>query len=139
MIERFQCPGCMVGSDTKCGSFKPSNGYGASCKGHVLGTAFGGFNNKIALGLPKGFNKPGVGDDPQMARSWMYIRLWTKGAAPEWDHLNIPVWAMIEGGYLFVRTYSPRLNAGYVDVIEQGDWKMLPTTINVADFVNDID
>lgn len=59
MVEQFQCPGCVVGRDTKCGSFDPDVGYGFFCKGQVLGTALGSPNNKIALGLPKGFNKPG--------------------------------------------------------------------------------
>ena len=67
----------------------------------------------IALGLPKGFNRPGSGPrDEQLNR--MRIRLWSGGARPIWDRLNVPVWAMEgtgeDAGFLFVRTYMPRLN-----------------------------
>ncbi len=56
MVEKFQCPGCVSGSNTKCGSFKLEEPYGFHCSGHVPGTTFmpGG---RIFLGLPKGFDK----------------------------------------------------------------------------------
>lgn len=141
LVEKFQCPGCVAGSDAECGNYQPNEQYGAVCKSHVLGTSIGAPNNKIALGLPKGFNKPGVSDDGVNARNTINLRLWSKDAGcPDWDNLNIPVWAMIEDGFLFVRTYCPRLNFGYVDVIEGGDFDVLPeSTIDVGKFIDEID
>lgn len=140
MVEKFQCPGCVAGSDTGCGNFTPNTAYGASCKGHVLGTSIGAPGNSIALGLPRGFNKPGPNDGMTAMRNTMEIRLWTKGEQPEWDHLNVPVWAMERDGYLFVRTYMPRTNRGLVDVIKGGAMDVVgDKAINVSVFVDEID
>ena len=93
LVEQFCCPGCVAGSDTSCGSYEPST-YGAGCDNHAAGTLMmpGG---KIALGLPKGFNRVGA---TLGKRDGFYsesnIRCWPKGDAPDWDHLNVPVWAM---------------------------------------------
>lgn len=87
---------------------------------------------RIALGLPKGFNRYGPGDR-------LDIRLFLNGEAPEWDHLNVPVWAMEMGGFLFVRTYSPRINRTSVDVIENGTLDMAKNAIDVSKFVDQID
>lgn len=95
--------------------------------------------NSIALGLPKGFNKPGPDDSKTRMRNTIDVRFWATGA-PEWDHLNIPVWAMIEDGYLFVRTYCPRVNRGFVDVVNDDSFDPLPPTVlNVREFIDDID
>jgi len=136
MVENFQCPGCMSGSNVKCGAFKPWKEYGASCVGHFPSTMMmpGGH---VALGLPKGFNK--LGDAKDVHRERAYIRLWVRGTKPEWDNLNIAVWAMVEKGYLYVRTYSPRINATYVDVIQDGKLEDAKGAINVGEFVDKID
>lgn len=136
MIEEFQCPGCMVGSDVKCGKFKLWREYGVSCVGHFPSTMLmpGGH---IALGLPRGFNK--LGDAKEARQERAYIRLWVKGTKPEWDKLNVPVWAMEEDGYLFVRTYSPRVNLTFVDVIQGGKLEDAKGAINVAEFKDQID
>jgi hypothetical protein len=139
MVEEFQCPGCVAGSNTKCGAFKP-DAERMRCDGHVLGTMIG-LGNSFALGLPRGFCKPGVDWDakPPRARNKIHIRLWTRETHPEWNHLNVPVWAMVQDGFLFVRTYSPRINEGVVDVIEAGDLSMVPQAIDVSKFIGDID
>jgi hypothetical protein len=162
MIEEFQCSGCVSGSDITCGRYKlwrdDENGF--SCRGHVPGTFLTGIGC-LLLGMPKGFNR--VGDwynynDPnllmkQMAEkdrkdsptggydtSCVHIRLHTKEMRPPtWDKFNLAVWAMVENGYLFVRTYSPRINRTYVDVIEGGTLEMVPGAINVGEFHKDID
>lgn len=69
----------------------------------------------------------------------MDIRLWVSGTKPEWDRLNVPVWAMVDDGFLFVRTFAPRVNMSWVDVIEGGDLSMVPNAINVGAFVGEID
>lgn len=136
MIEAFQCPGCVAGSDTKCGAYR----YDAEqrrCMSHVLGTQLG-LGNKIALGLPKGFNKPGFNEDGY-ALSKMNIRFFPKGEYIGWDKLNVAVWAMERDGFLFVRTYAPRINTTWVDVIEGGTLEMVPNAVNVGEFVDEID
>ena len=139
MIEEFQCPGCVSGSDTAtCKSFKFKNDvYGFQCIAQCPGTRAmpGGL---LALGLPRGFNK--VGQAEATRTKDVYIRLWTKeDAPPKWDKLNVAVWAMEEDGYLFVRTFSPRINKSYVDVIQGGTLKSVPGAINVGEFKDDID
>lgn len=137
LVERFQCPGCVSGCDTNCGSYKWDYRE-LRCTGHILGTMLG-LGNNIALGLPKGFNKPGFSDKREGARNTMDIRLHPKGSSPSWDKLNIPVWAMVEDGFLFVRTYAPRINFGWVDVIEGGTMAMVPEAFDVATIKDEID
>lgn len=141
LVEKFQCVGCVCGGDTKCGVYQlDTSKGGGSCKSHVLGTSLG-LGNNIALGLPKGFCKPGVNwkADPPRAFNQMAIRLWESGTKPFWDRLNVPVWAMVEDGFLYVRTYAPRINETWVDVIENGSLDMVPNAINVGEFINEID
>lgn len=136
MIEEFQCPGCVAGMDVKCGAFKLQVDYGFTCLGNVPGTTKmpGG---TFALGLPKGFDK--IGDARGKTTKEPYIRLWGRGTKPEWDKLNVAVWGLEKDGYLFVRTWSPRINKTYVDVISGGTMAMVPGAINVGDFYEEID
>jgi hypothetical protein len=91
--------------------------------------------------MPKGFNRLGpVGFTRySKGKSFRSIRLWPEGKSPEWDRFNVPVWAMEKEGYLFVRTYLPRLNESYIDVIERGTLDMVPGAINVGEFIDEID
>jgi hypothetical protein len=137
MVKKFQCPGCVRGSSTECGSYTPND---AGCNAHVLGTLVLGVGN-IALGLPKGFNRPGfAGPDRPLSR--MLIRLFPeKSRMPfEWDNSNVAVWALEKDGYLFVRTCMPRLGMLATDVIEGGTLDMCPKgTIDVGKFYDEID
>jgi hypothetical protein len=151
LVEKFQCPGCVAGN-TECGKYEPANPAGpgsVKCESHVLGT-WAGIGNNFALGLPKGFCKPGPRldlekSDPfyRTARYQIEIRLWSAGSPPTqpgfWDKLNVPVWAMEKEGFLFVRTYAPRVNCSWVDVIEGGTLALVPGAINVAEFIDEID
>lgn len=137
LVERFQCPGCVAGSDTDCGVYKYEP-YELRCVNHVIGTQLG-LGNHVAIGLPKGFNKPGFVSPGDGTRNKIDVRLWTRGTAPEWDHLNVPVWAMEQDGFLFVRTFAPRVNMSWVDVIEGGTLDMVSTAINVSRFAEEID
>ena len=141
MIKEFQCPGCTLGSDTDCGAFRLGQdlGGGFQCDGHSAGTFMLGAG-KFALGLPKGFNRVGILPDGRSTN----IRLYFEDALPRWDRLNVPVWAMKEGKYTFVRTYSPRINIGWIDVIENGPppEKIVPNgplPIDVGAFIDEID
>ena len=137
MVEKFQCPGCVCGMNTKCGVYKYDPDL-MRCVSHVLGTQLG-LGNHVALGLPVGFNKPGYCDDGEGTRNKIDVRLWVAGTHPEWNNLNVPVWALVVDGYLFVRTYAPRVNFGWVDVIEGGVLDLVPNAVNVAEFVEKID
>lgn len=143
MVERFQCPGCVAGSDTQCGSFRPS-GENGGCLAHVLGT-FSPGSGSFALGLPKGFNRAGWEYQPADVnrpiehRNQLCIRLWPEGGAPLWDKFNVPVWAMEWEGVLLVRTFSPRVNFSCVDVVENGTLKMVPQALNAAEFLEEMD
>ncbi len=138
LVEQFQCPGCVAGGSTKCGAYQWSESD-KRCTGHVLGTKIYPGVGNIALGLPKGFCRPGRDADGKRTRNTMDIRLWTAGTSPAWDRLNVPVWAMERDGHLFVRTYAPRVNQTWVDVIEGGTLGMVPNAINVAEFIDEID
>ena len=136
MVEKFQCPGCVLGYCTGCGDFNYDERE-MRCTSHCLGTAIGAPNNLVALGLPRGFNKPGWnGDD---VRSTIDIRLWPDGTHPAWDRLNVPVWAMEQDGYLFVRTFAPRVNLSWVDVIKDRTIALVPQAIDVKEFIDEID
>ena len=142
IVEKFQCPGCVCGGDTKCGSYKTEDSFGFVCRGHVLGTfcvPIGSF----ALGLPRGFNRPGFEDvfpsDGDGHRNRLTMRLWKSGTQPEWNQLNVAVWAMEYEGFLLVRTYSPRVNFTVVDVIEGGTLDLVPNAIDVGKFCDEID
>lgn len=146
LVEKFQCPGCMSGSDTSCGSYKPEDN---SCQSHVAGTSILGRGN-FALGLPKGFNKCGLvpnifkrdnnpNEERWMPTSIMNIRLWENGTALEWNNFNVPVWAMVVDGFLFVRTYSPRVNFATVDVVEGGTLDMVPQAMDISKFIDEMD
>jgi hypothetical protein len=144
MIQNFQCSGCMSGSDTNCGCFElrehDSNGS-FYCHKQYAGTTFlpGG---KVYLGLPKGFNKVGdISNDVNNKRT-TNIRLFENDSVVKqtYNFLNIPVWAMQQDGYLFIRCYSPRVNISYVDVIKGGILQEIcPKALDVADFIDEID
>lgn len=134
MVNEFQCPGCVAGSDTQCGKYKLDH-RGESCESHSPGTRMLG-SGAIYLGMPKGFNRVGAILDEQTHN----IRLFPKGSSVDvYDHLNVPVWAMEWEGFLFVRCFVPRRNYSFVDVIEGGTLDMVPTATNVAEFIDEID
>ena len=105
---------------------------GYRCEKHHPATMMLGFG-KLALGLPKGFHRLG--------KCGFDMRLFEKpeDAKDLWDHLNVPVWAMEKDGYLFVRTYAPRVNETWVDVVKEGTLGLVPKAINVGEFFDDID
>lgn len=132
MIEKFQCPGCTIGCNTKCGSFVPAEFPNGSfrCSTHSAGTMILGLPGKLLLGMPKGFNRTGNMDNQDI---WM----WLKDSPPPWDKFNIPVWAIKEDGFVFARTYSPRTNYPRIDVWEDG--KIPKEALDVSKFIDDFD
>lgn len=138
MIEEFQCPGCIVDDDTDCIDFE-ENGKAFWCNRHCPGIYVGlpSARGRIFLGMPNGFCRVGVGEYKK--ENGPCIRLWLKETSPDWNDLNVPVWAMEKDGFLFVRTYMPRINNAYIDVIEEGKLALCPNAIDVSKFYNEID
>ena len=143
MVKDFQCPGCVAGSDTDCGSFllKESEFGGFRCEGHVAGTRISMIGS-IYLGLPKGFSR--VGKD----HSCCSIFLYEKEQFEYYNFCTLPVWAMEKDGYLFVRCYMPRVNMAVVQVIKGATIEGLseycsghgiPVPQDVAKFYDEID
>jgi hypothetical protein len=46
---------------------------------------------------------------------------------------------MEQDGLLFVRTFAPRINICWVDVIQEGKMKLTPKAIDVSKFSDQID
>ena len=142
MIEKFQCPGCISGSNTTCGSCKCEeiDNIFFNCAAHYPGTREIGIG-QLYLGLPKGFNKVGPIYFSEIDIRKNNIRLFSNASnILSYDNLNIPVWAMEEDGYLFVRVFLPRRGETYVDIIKGGKReKICPQALNVADFIDEID
>lgn len=140
MIEEYICPGCVNGPlDSGCyKALDGGNAYGYGCSAHVIGT-FGLSFGHFVIGLPKGFNRPGPNDRRDKTRNNMLIRTWPQGTSPDWDNLNVPVWAMVHKGTLFVRTYMPRINDAAIDVVEGGTLELVPNAIDVGKFLEEID
>lgn len=149
MVEEFQCPGCTCGGPKVCERYNlertPHGGF--HCSAHSAGTFFSSLG-RIALGLPKGFCRYGRSVPPSHLKekerdAWglnpMMIRLFLKENKLSWDNFNVPVWAMVKDGYLFVRTYCPRINLTYVDVVEGGTLEMAQNAIDVSKFYDEMD
>ena len=140
MIEKFQCPGCTLGCNTECVTLHKEGDISFWCDSHSAGTIIMG--GKIALGLPKGFDKVGaLTNSLNYDRRSTNIRLFSSSEKIfEYNFFNVPVWAMEKDGYLFIRTYCPRINISFVDVIKGGKREEIcPDAQNVADFLDDID
>lgn len=116
-IEEYQCSGCISGCDISC--FKPDKiGESVACGGHRAGTLISGIG-KIFLGMPKGFNRLGVGlggDDnlridifETRADGWQEPTGYKKWNIPVWKYLN-------ENGHTFVRGLSPRTNRPFLHI-----------------------
>lgn len=150
MISEFQCPGCVCGSAPadECESYSPQTNYGfVKCAKHVAGTLLHSAATgplSFNLGLPKGFCRRGCeqSHDTPRERQEDNLRLFIAPNGPEWDKLNVPVWAIEKDGHLFVRTYLPRKNLNFIDVIKGGclaDIPKLQCPIDVGEFVDEID
>ncbi len=129
MVEDIQCPGCVCGSNTKCGSFdlKEIDPGVWTCEGHVLGTVISRIG-KVILGCPKGFNRIGPVEQKTYVRLIDYILL-KEHIIKHWgEPWNVAVWKVQFKGYIFVRTFLPRKNVCFIDVIEDapGMYAMIP-------------
>jgi hypothetical protein len=110
IVEKYQCPGCVNGNDTKCGEFEKKR-EGFSCENHVAGT-ISNFGRKIYLGMPKGFDI--VGTISEKGNN-IYIRD-SADVKNYFDPFNVPVWVIEDDGNLLVRTFVPRLNVSIINI-----------------------
>ncbi len=146
MVETFQCPGCAHGENTRCGKFKlheiPNDVSvedgrdlvgGFRCRNHVTTADHGGMVN---LGLPVPFARVQYRKGREGVQTNIRLYLYVVNWGTQWDVYNVPVWAMEKNGFLFVRTYSPRIDQSYVDVIHGGNVHTLqavfPTAIDIG-------
>lgn len=107
-VETYQCPGCVVGSDTAC--YEKSKNE--ACEKHVPGTLIMPVVGRIFLGMPKGFDRLGSCDK-------MKINIFRElPDAWGFDQFNVPVWKhKDEHGNTIVRGLSPRINAPFLHII----------------------
>lgn len=144
-VEEFQCPGCTAGSDTSCGCFAPIPGLreGGACSRHTPGTVIAG-RGTVVLGLPKGFDITGPKRHyiPATAfeRPYIPITFYEKGEKPRWHKLFFrPIWALVRAGFLFVRTFEPRIGRASIVIIEGGTLADAPGADDVSKFEDEMD
>jgi len=114
-VERYQCSGCVTGSDTTC--YLHADDLG--CVYHVVGTSLLGVGN-FYLGMPRGFDRLGMAKTPiQIFKTLKYGWKYGKFNAPVWKYLD-------NYGNTLVRGIMPRLNLPFLHIF-------------LGDFMKDID
>lgn len=106
VIEEYQCPGCVCGSDIKC----YAKGENLECSKHVAGTMGFGVGS-FFLGMPRGFCRIGF-----IKKKKMKLLIFEK---PQWgyDMFNIPVWKHLDKkGNTIIRGVSPRVNWPFLHI-----------------------
>lgn len=109
--EKYQCPGCVNGSDSSCGKHKRSLAHDG-CDANYPGTMEAGVGSMF-LGLPRGFNRLGVYPDMKIEiyKSDLHI-------ADIFDKFQVPVWKTKYQGDTLVRGLRPRKNEPFLVVIQ---------------------
>lgn len=135
-IKEYQCPGCMKGCDSDCDCFElEKQDCGAyNCSNHFPSTICS-LAGQLLLGCPKGFNYLGP-IDKEIQTS--FIRIWKKGTNLNWDKYNIPTWARKVDGNVFIKTYSPRINLCYVDILLEST-ELPEGAIDIEGFIDEMD
>lgn len=113
-IERYQCSGCISGSDTSC--FKENEiAGGVGCGKHLSGTTIIGIG-KVFLGLPKGFNRLGrLGDMKPII--FNNFKEFSESGWGSYEKFNRPVWKHLdEHGNTLVRGLMPRRNEPFLHI-----------------------
>lgn len=131
LIELLQCPGCIHGSDTKCGVCHidtASDDKSFHCRTHYPGTMVGALSNKVYLGMPTGFNKVGDTREGVNNNIWIYL-----DTIPEYNEkFTIPFWYRQYGRLLFIRVYCPRINHALIWVVYNKKPEDIPGLIERA-------
>ena len=111
MVEEYQCPGCVCGSDISCFEQDIDNENNMACSKHVVGTVISGNIGKIFLGMPKGFNRLGFAERTEISIFGEVENGWG------YDFLNLPVWKHLDkNGNTLVRGICPRINMPWIHI-----------------------
>lgn len=113
-VERYQCSGCISGSDTSCFKANETAG-GVGCGKHFSGTIISGVG-KVFLGLPNGFNRLGHFENmkPIIFKSF---KEFIESDWGKYDNFNIPVWKYLDQhGNTLVRGLMPRRNEPFLHI-----------------------
>lgn len=108
-IEKYQCPGCVCGSDISC--FEPNKTGGVGCGKHHAGTMGTGIGS-FFLGMPRGFNR--LYKDHELKPN-----IYTTFKSSEWKYnkWNVPVWKYLSlDGHTFVRGLMPRRSVPFIHI-----------------------
>jgi len=142
-IEKFQCPGCIHGSSpATCTKYKL---YSAReffhCANHYAATSVltGNGMETLNLGLPTGFSRIGPVDRTKLPTN-IRIHDGSPKDEPTWfDTKNVPVWKAKIDGVLYVRTYLPRINVGYVDIFLKGELVDIEGALDVTEAIKEME
>ena len=105
-VERYQCPGCVCGSDTQC----YRSGDSEACGKHVAGTLISNIG-RVFLGMPKGFDRLGLCDKTKIDIFRELVNGWG------YDLFNVPIWKFRdEYGNVLVRGLCPRTNYPWIHI-----------------------
>jgi len=109
-IENYQCPGCVSGSNTKCGQFENKMG----CNRHCPGTAILGVGH-ILLGMPRGFNKI----RENKVRIYIFNTFDELSSSFEnFNFLNMPIWKFKDKfNNTLIRIFMPRISTSCIAVV----------------------
>jgi hypothetical protein len=134
-IERYQCPGCVVGGDIDC--YECEDTYGIQCTRYVCGTMIVPIVGKIFLGMPKGFCR--LGEDRnqkiQIFNDYKHLKEgWTYGT------YNVPVWKYKdEHENILIRGLSPRINKPFLHIILEDCFDEIDCIEITEDEINEMD
>lgn len=135
-IERYQCSGCISGSEVSC--FKENEAGGVGCGKHFSGTMISGIG-KVFLGLPKGFNRLGRFENmkPIIFKSF---KDFTETGWKEYNNFNRPVWKHLDKhGNTLVRGLMPRRNEPFLHIFLEDCMSEINCTEITQDDINEMD
>lgn len=113
IVEKYQCPGCVCGGDTACGSAH-NTGWGDQCDGHVPGTSIVGLRQRLLIGMPRGYNKLRRGCLADGVTT--PVRIFPPDESKHYGPFDVPVWSMQHGDNVLVRTFQPRTGVAWIDI-----------------------
>lgn len=108
-VEKYQCPGCIVGGDISC--YESNDLGGIGCGKHMAGTIISHIGT-ILLGMPIGFCRLG-------SNTKLKPNIYQKFEDCSWYNgkYNLPVWKYLtKDGHTLVRGLSPRTNSTFIHI-----------------------
>lgn len=128
LVNEYQCPGCVNGTDTATCRLLEMAVDG--CAKHTAGTM--GNGGSFALGVPKGFNRFGPSPLRRIDVYTSYTSLLSH--APNVKTIySLPVWKHLDKqGNTIIRWFSPRTNCGWSTVIAGDCRAELPTAVEIT-------